>query len=102
MAEVWKFPVVPGRHEVSMPQGARALCVQLQHGAPWLWALVPDTDAPRETRTIVTVGTGHPFDHARLLYVGTFQVTDTPLGVLVFHTFIAAADALAPLYAKTS
>jgi len=80
---VWKFPlrvddVVP----VEMPEDAKLLTVQLQRGEPCLWALVCP-EAPKRTRFLRIVGTGHPVEDD-LLYVGTFQLQN---GALVFHLF---------------
>lgn len=80
MRTVWKFILRPGTYEVPMPCGAKLLTAQLQGDAPCLWAEVDD-EQPLETRTFISIGTGHeiPLD-ARIAYVATFQ-----FGQLVFH-----------------
>lgn len=58
---------------VSMPCGARVLCVQNQNGSMMLWAEV-DAHAARVTRTFRVIGTGHDLPvTAALTYVGTVQ-----------------------------
>lgn len=81
---IWKWPLeVTDRQVIMMPVGADALCVQLQQGAPQLWALV-QTDAPTEQRAFYVVGTGHHMPAAATAFIGTFQLAD---GALVFHVF---------------
>ena len=71
--------------ELTMPVGAKVLCVQVQDGEPYLWALV-DTRRPHESRTVLTCGTGNPTlltpNHT---HVGTYQLHG---GALVYHVFI--------------
>jgi hypothetical protein len=81
--EVWKFPVNPGHTGIEMPADARVLCVQTQHGQPFIWALVRP-DQPKKLRHFLLVGTGYQFDLRDVNYVGTFQLDD---GNLVFHLF---------------
>jgi hypothetical protein len=87
---VHKYPVlIADIFEVSMPQGARPLCVQLQGGKPCLWARVTiDPSHPIVLRWFRLVGTGHPIETDLLKwdgeYVGTFQLRD---GALVYHVF---------------
>lgn len=80
---IWKFQVQP--HEpISMPVGAKILCVQLQHGEPMMWALV-DENAPKKAKQFHIFGTGFDVPQDIVLnYVGTFQVVG---GSLVFHVF---------------
>lgn len=69
---------------ISMPRGARILCVQTQYSEPQIWAVV-DSTAPKVARKLAVRGTGH--DAAGLYsgaYVGTFQMHG---GALVFHVF---------------
>lgn len=81
---IWKFPLQHAALQaVTMPAGARVLAVQLQHGAPALWALV-DPAQPTTLRAFRIVGTGHPFEAEGLQYVGTFQ---TAHGEFVGHVF---------------
>ncbi len=76
---------------IPMPEGARVLDVQIQHGAPCIWALV-DTSKPNVNRMFRLAGTGHPIkpDEAhKHIYIGTFQMSD---GALVFHLFEVKDD----------
>jgi hypothetical protein len=69
---VYKYPL-PGDMDIGMPKGARVLCVQLQNGAPMLWALV-DPNAEFVTRRFRLMVTGGTFDADGLSYVGTYQI----------------------------
>lgn len=73
---------------VRMPEGAQALCVQTQHGAPQLWARV-DIERPPVVHHFRMVGTGHDLGTNVGRYVGTVQLHD---GALVFHVFEDAAS----------
>lgn len=85
MQAIWKFPIDPTTSEkFAMPAGANILCVQVQHGMPCVWALVPDIDAKPTVRTIRTYGTGHPHEAISGRYIGTYQLDG---GALVFHVF---------------
>ena len=80
---VWKF-TWDHRVPTRMPQGARILSAQVQHGRVQLWALV-DTEAPVVQRNVVPYGTGHPLPHGDPgKFVGTVQLDD---GALVLHLF---------------
>lgn len=88
---VWKFPAtrdddVEDQFSIDMPRGAEILAVQMQHGKPCIWALC-DTEAKKEPRNFVWVGTGHEYParfYQGLSYVGTIQQAG---GNLVFHLF---------------
>lgn len=84
MKTIYKYEVpVTSGVTVQLPEGARLLCVQMQHGNPCLWAQV-DSDAPLETRSFCWYGTGHQLPHVPGQYVGTVQLNN---GALVFHLF---------------
>lgn len=89
---VWKFPVPwPPKSDtftISMPGRAMLLSVQMQGGAPMIWALV-EPDAPVTERRFRIAGTGHPIEEEIRYCLGTFQ-TPTEWGVLVFHVFEVA------------
>jgi hypothetical protein len=83
---IWKWTLqVTDLQQVQMPRGAQVLSVQMQGGAPQLWALV-DEKASTEPRTFATYGTGNPMpevaDYGR--FVDTYQMHG---GSLVFHVF---------------
>jgi hypothetical protein len=67
-----------------MPAGAQPLTVQIQNGAPCLWAVV-DPNAPLVLRQFRMLGTGHAFPEQQFeQYIGTFPLAG---GQLVFHLF---------------
>lgn len=76
--EVWKFPV---EKSIEVPIGAEILSLQMQDSRPCLWMLC-DTDAPKETRFFLFVGTGHSIEFEGN-YIGTLQTS----GGLVWHLF---------------
>ena len=84
MKQVWKYKLgftVTDDMTISMPAGAELLTVQVQYGAPALWARV-DPEARLVKRRIHISGTGHVGAEGR--YIGTFQLDE---GRLVFHVF---------------
>lgn len=85
MLTIYKYKIPLGdSFAIEMPQGARALSIQIQRGVPQLWALVDNT-APKVMEQFELRGTGH--DCAGLekaQHVGSFQLDD---GALVFHVF---------------
>lgn len=90
MKTIWKFPIrVVDSQVVEMPFDAKILCVQVQQGAPCLWALV-DTEAIKSSRRIYIYGTGKPIpDNIDMKYIGTFQYLG---GSLVWHVFERSYD----------
>ena len=83
-AVVYKYPFpVDDYVKIEMPRGALVLSVQVQDGAPTMWALV-HPDSPKETRHFRVYGTGHEIDVNGLVYVGTFQLHE---GRFVGHLF---------------
>ena len=84
---VWKFPApVDDQVKIDLPLGAEILSVQVQRGEPCIWALC-DTEAKKELRSFVWVGTGHAYPsrfYQGLAFVGTIQLEG---GSLVFHLF---------------
>ena len=85
MAQVWKYDVqTTDEFTIEMPEDARVLTVQMQHGTPKLWALV-NPKSPLRKRRFWLAGTGRdiPFPQT-LRHVGTFQAHG---GDLVFHLF---------------
>jgi hypothetical protein len=88
MRTIWKWTLTT-ECTLDMPQGAKILTVQEQHGEPQLWALV-DSNAPQERRTFRVYGTGHCCATDPGDYIGTFQLHG---GGLVFHVFEANVEA---------
>lgn len=76
MEAIWKFPLdIEDEVKISMPRGAKILCVQTQRNVPYLWAIV-DIEASKEVRTFVIYGTGPQHEKIRGKYIGTFQALD--------------------------
>lgn len=71
---IWKWEIpITSHFSLPMPKGARVLSVQMQNGAPVVWAEVSQ-DAAREARSFHVVGTGTPLPMGvSLKYVGTIQ-----------------------------
>lgn len=86
MLTIYKYELrVIDEQSIAMPVGAKILCVQLQHGSPYLWALVDADSHVIEFRTIYTHGTGNPIDPVDCKsYIGTYQLQTRGL---VFHVF---------------
>lgn len=84
---VYKYPVpLRDYFQLLLPRGAAILDVQMQQGAPQLWALV-DTSQPLVERVFRLAGTGHPLtsdDTSQLEHCGSFQMQQ---GALIFHLF---------------
>jgi hypothetical protein len=81
MRTMWKFPVpLSDTFVLNMPRHAIPLHVDVQAGAPYLWALV-ETTAPNEERRFCLAGTGQEVPRDGL-YLGTFQH-----GPFVFHVW---------------
>lgn len=85
MMTIFKYAInVTNVSVVEMPVNADILCVQVQNGEPFLWAVVSDL-APKIPRIIETFGTGHRMPNKdRRKYIGTYQLEG---GALVFHVF---------------
>lgn len=85
MKTIYKYRIeIHDSIEVMMPQGAKILTVQEQHGMATIWAIV-DTDRTDVKRVLQIVGTGHDLtDRIMGDYIGTFQIDS---GNLVFHVF---------------
>jgi len=94
MRAVWKFEIGAGTiSELEVPQGAQFLHSTVQPNPERgivlvVWALV-DPEAPKQTRRLMGVATGEPFEDAladSLRHVSTVQVV-TNMGVNVLHVF---------------
>ena len=83
MKTIWKYTFdITDWFTIEMPLGAEMLDVQVQNGAPVLWALV-DPDEPIHTYEFILRGTGHTINESNIFHIGTFQIYDG----LVFHLF---------------
>ena len=92
MRTIHKFQVSLGETTVPMPEGARILPTQrLGNAHILLWAVIPDTTAPKVDCRFVVVGTGEPlppggFDHIGTVFQGPLvwhllELTDVPVPV---------------------
>lgn len=81
MSTIYKYPIeVSDQWFVELPRASRILCVQMQNGSPWIWALV-DTTAPKAVHRFDWHPTGRECN-APGVYVGTVQDNG-----MVFHLF---------------
>lgn len=84
---IYKYPCeLEDSFIIEMPKGAEILSVQVQHGHPFLWALV-EPDVEKEERRFQLFGTGHIIHWgllAKVKFIGTFQLSG---GMIVFHLF---------------
>jgi hypothetical protein len=93
MKTIHKFHLRAARITLALPKVAVVLGVHLQRDEPMIWALV-DTEAPKESRTFETFGTGYELPQKGLgRFVGTFLTADE---TFVWHVF-EMGDGLAPL-----
>ena len=83
---IWKYVLqVTDVQTVEMPVGSKILDVQMQNNTCCLWALCNSAEgSPKEDRTFVMYGTGHPVLEDHITYMGTLQFSHLQL---VFHLF---------------
>lgn len=62
MRTVWKYKIVPGLNEITMPFGARPLYANIQDGHIHLWCEVNTQANPKQKRLFQAYGTGHEVD----------------------------------------
>jgi hypothetical protein len=83
---IYKYPLqLTSDQYLDMPQGSSILSIQIQRGAPTLWALVDDTVPRLSTKRIRMTGTGHELPHGlanNLRFISTVQLDE-----LVWHFF---------------
>ena len=81
---VYKYPLMIDDYQrVALPKGAQILCIKMQRGKPYLWALVDPEEMNMEEIHIRCAGTGHSIR-------GQVEYIDTVLTYgesLVFHFF---------------
>ena len=88
MKTIYKYKIeVKDDQNIMMPEGAKVLTVQAQHGEPCVWAEVDPEQTFTTFRRFVTVGTGrHPIaDIDTLHYVGTYQLVN---GNFIGHLYV--------------
>ncbi len=84
MTQVWKFPLpILDVVDLTVPEGAVPLCVQVQDDIPCLWARV-DPDARVGAMRLRIAGTGHYLEQNVGDYIDSFQMHG---GALVLHVF---------------
>lgn len=85
--QVHKYPLPLGDWvSVAMPQGAEPIAVQMQNGAPMLWARVK-LGNPLVVHHFRIAGTGHELGSNVGRHIGSFQMHG---GALIFHVFAGA------------
>ncbi len=83
--KIYKYPLkVTDEQTVRLPVDSEILCTQIQHGAPYIWALVNEESQLTEERTFITHGTGHQCSQKIGAYLGTYQLEG---GAFVGHVF---------------
>jgi hypothetical protein len=83
---VYKYPLplpMGDWASVAMPSDAYPLCVQMQRGAPFIWARIT-VGCPLANHRFRIAGTGHDLGDYTGRHIGSFQMAD---GDLVFHVF---------------
>lgn len=82
----YELPMIGAWSSVTMPVGAEAFAVQVQHGAVCLWARITIA-APSVVHHFRIAGTGHDLGSNVGRHIDSFQLDD---GALVFHVFAEA------------
>ena len=84
---IWKYPLdVIGEQKIKTPAEWKPVHVDHQDGRLTLWAEVDlgEELGTQVTRTIVIVGTGHPFNAEGLTHIGSSLDPQRPL---VWHVY---------------
>lgn len=84
MKTIYKYPLkITDIQSVEIPEFAKLLTVQTQHGELYLWALVETSNWMR-LRKIVILGTGNPIaENDELSYISSVKMLET----LIWHIF---------------
>lgn len=80
MKVIHKYPVSNGAFVVLMPEHVLPLCIRVQNGDPFMWAVVFDTDEPLVPRWFYTAMTGAELPERLNHYIGTFQLNNGIVG----------------------
>lgn len=87
MKTIYKYPLPIGDSvSITMCEPAEILSIQVQHGVPFVWALIDD-EGPPVKRKFRIAGTGHPLvslGEFKFRFIDTIQLEG---GSLVFHVF---------------
>ena len=101
MQTVWKYQLINDISksafpylevvQIKMPRGAQPLSVGFINEKAWVWALIPDTDAPPAEVSFIILGTGKaaPELGPKDRFLGTYT---NPSGSLVNHVFVMANE----------
>lgn len=84
MRTIFKYPVpADDLFSIEMPVGSNVLCVQVQHGSPFIWV---DVDPRKDSvsRYFQIVGTGQDLPIKPYKYIGTFQTAE---GNFIWHLY---------------
>ena len=89
--KVWKYPLVPAIHlRAELPKKAQILSVQMQYGAPTMWALVNEKVQGTTIRDFAFIGTGEDFpegkDLNKWVFLDTVQIESLDEVYHVFET----------------
>lgn len=84
----YELPELGAWITMHMPDGAQPLCVQVQHGKPYMWARIT-VGSPPVMHHFRIAGTGHDLGSNVGSHIGSFQLDG---GALVFHVFADGAS----------
>jgi len=84
MKTIYKYKVNLGKTELRMPKGYKILSLQVQHGAPQIWALIDANETEQENFEVNVYGTGHSLPDDPGEHISTFKMDG---GNLIFHAF---------------
>lgn len=83
MKAIYPLIIEPDREEISLPKGAKILCVQVHLQKVCLWWL-GDVAVDPVVRRLIWLSDAQPVIHQPGPYLGTVQLAE---GVLVYHVF---------------
>lgn len=85
MKKIFKYSIeITDEQTIVLPFGAEILTVQIQHGKPYLWALIETEQSLNEPKIIEVFGTGNPIPEGDRRYINSIQIFN---GDLIFHVF---------------
>lgn len=92
MRTVYKYPLLPGRTQLSLPVGSKPLAAQTQRNLyergehPFLWVELDTDEVYLLSVTFECIGTGHEVPQGAI-YIDTFQMPEDGLVWHVYQTF---------------
>ena len=85
MKVIYKYPISVDRDQpVTLPIGAKILCIKEQHSQLFMWALIDQEEDTRENVTILMYGTGYDVREPSQEYIDTVYTSG---GDYVWHFF---------------